>query len=158
VLKELDIVKLVHDLPVRGLRKGARGTIVHRYRDGGALEVEFLDSRGETIAVETLSPNDVMPAKDSHVSVAREECQSYSPTRNVRVVYQRADRKWVNVRAGASKASSIHDTQREAEEAARRMLSKSGGGNLAMKRRDGTVGTNYAVHGRGSKSSRGATR
>jgi len=36
-----------------------------------------------------------------------------------RMVYQGTDGKWKNKRNDASKASSVHDTQREAEKSAR---------------------------------------
>jgi hypothetical protein len=47
-----------------------------------------------------------------------------------RTVYRRADGKWVNKRDDATKASSVHDTQQEAIEAARQMLEKEGKGEL----------------------------
>lgn len=56
-----------------------------------------------------------------------------------RMVYQRSDKKWANKRNDASKASSLHDTQREAEQAARDMLRNQGGGELTTKGRDGRI-------------------
>jgi hypothetical protein len=53
-----------------------------------------------------------------------------------RMVYQRTDGKWVNKRNDASRASSVHDTQLEATEVARRMLENQGGGELTVKGRD----------------------
>jgi hypothetical protein len=47
-----------------------------------------------------------------------------------RTVYRRGDGKWANKRNDSNRASSLHDTQRAAEEAARQMLRKSGGGEL----------------------------
>jgi uncharacterized protein (DUF433 family) len=49
---------------------------------------------------------------------------------------QRPDGKWANKRNDASRASSIHDTQKAAEAAARKMLGKQGGGELTTQGRD----------------------
>lgn len=57
--------------------------------------------------------------------------------KNDRIVYRREDRQWVNKKLDSDKASSLHDTQREAEQAAREMLKHSGGGELITKGRDG---------------------
>ena len=56
-----------------------------------------------------------------------------------RTVYQRADGAWANKRNDADRASSIHNTQKEAEKAAKEMLQKSGGGELTLKGRDGKI-------------------
>jgi len=56
-----------------------------------------------------------------------------------RMVYKRADGNWVNKRNDASKASSIHSTQKGAEKAAREMLHNQGGGELITKGVDGKI-------------------
>lgn len=56
-----------------------------------------------------------------------------------RMVYKNKDGMWVNKRNDADKASSIHDTQKEAEAKAREMLSKQGGGELTTKGVDGKI-------------------
>ncbi|MCL4743502.1 MAG: DUF2188 domain-containing protein [Phycisphaerales bacterium] len=56
-----------------------------------------------------------------------------------RTVYRNSDGDWVNKRNDADRASSIHKTQREAEEAARQMLQNQGGGELTTKGRDGKI-------------------
>ncbi len=56
-----------------------------------------------------------------------------------RTVYKRDDGKWVNKRHDADRASSLHDTQREAEKAARDMLKNQGGGELITKGLDGRI-------------------
>lgn len=56
-----------------------------------------------------------------------------------RMVYRRDDGTWANKRNGASKASSVHDTQKEAEAAARAMLTNQGGGELTTKGVDGRI-------------------
>ena len=50
---ELDLVALERDMPEHGLRKGDVGTVVHRYADGRAFEVEMMTGDGTTIAVLT---------------------------------------------------------------------------------------------------------
>ena len=60
-------------------------------------------------------------------------------TDNDRSVYRNADGDWVNKRHGASRAASIHSTQEQAEDAARDMLKKSGGGELNTHGRDGRI-------------------
>ncbi len=57
-----------------------------------------------------------------------------------RTVYRRStDKKWVNKRNDAERASSLHDTQKAAENAARNLLKKQGGGELITKGRDGKI-------------------
>ncbi len=56
-----------------------------------------------------------------------------------RIVYRREDGKWANKRNDASRPSSTHDTQREAEAEARRMLGSQGGGELTTKGLDGKI-------------------
>lgn len=50
-----------------------------------------------------------------------------------RMVFRRSNGEWANKRNDATKASSVHDTQREAIKAARDMLQKQGGGELVTK-------------------------
>ena len=56
-----------------------------------------------------------------------------------RMVYRRTDGSWANKRNDADRASSVHGTQREAEEAARDMLKRQGGGELTTKGIDGQI-------------------
>lgn len=58
---------------------------------------------------------------------------------NDRMVYRREDGKWANKRADASRASSVHGTQGEAERAAKAMLKNVGGGELVVKGFDGRI-------------------
>jgi len=54
-----------------------------------------------------------------------------------RTVSRRPDGSWENKRNDSEKASSLHDTQRAAIEAAKQMLQNQGGGELTTKGRDG---------------------
>lgn len=56
-----------------------------------------------------------------------------------RSVSRRSDRQWANKRNDANKASSLHDTQKEAEAAARRMLQNQDGGELTTMGLDGKI-------------------
>jgi hypothetical protein len=56
-----------------------------------------------------------------------------------RTVFRRSDGQWANKRNDADKPSSVHGTQREAEEAARGMLHNQGGGELTTMGRDGRI-------------------
>lgn len=59
MMKELDVVTLIHDIPEHGLLKGNRGAIVHCYMDKQAFEVEFVAESGETLALLTLETGDI---------------------------------------------------------------------------------------------------
>ena len=56
-----------------------------------------------------------------------------------RSIYQRDDDTWANKRNDASKASSVHNTQKDAIDAARDMLKNQGGGELTVMGRDGKI-------------------
>lgn len=56
-----------------------------------------------------------------------------------RTVYHRDDGKWVNKRNDSIRASSLHDYQREAENAAREMLKSQGGVELTTKGVNGQI-------------------
>jgi hypothetical protein len=55
-----------------------------------------------------------------------------------RTVFKR-DGEWVNKRADAGKASSVHSTQGEANKAAKEMLKNQGGGELTTMGREGKI-------------------
>lgn len=56
-----------------------------------------------------------------------------------RTVSRRPDGRWENKRNDASRASSVHRTQKEAQDAAREMLKKQGGGELTTRGVDGKI-------------------
>jgi hypothetical protein len=56
-MKEYDVVKLNRDIPEKNLKQGLKGTIVMVYNEPDlpiAFEVEFVNSAGETVALETI--------------------------------------------------------------------------------------------------------
>lgn len=63
MFKELDTVKLTHNIKEHSLRKGDIGAIVLVYTKGGPYEVEFVKSNGRTKALLTLMSSDI-----SHVT------------------------------------------------------------------------------------------
>lgn len=56
-----------------------------------------------------------------------------------RTVSRRSDGTWENKRNDASHAGSIHSTQKAAQDAARAMLRRQGGGELTTKGIDGKI-------------------
>lgn len=56
-----------------------------------------------------------------------------------RTISKRSDGKWANKRNDAAKASSLHNTQKEAEQAGRGMLKNQGGGELITKGVNGKI-------------------
>lgn len=59
MIRELDTVVLSRDLPEHGLKRGDIGTVVHCYKSEEAFEVEFITGQGKTVAIVTLSNEDV---------------------------------------------------------------------------------------------------
>lgn len=66
-LAEHDVVVLTRDLPEHGLCAGDVGAVVHVYQDGKAFEVEFITGSGQTLAVETLEPNEIRSLGESEI-------------------------------------------------------------------------------------------
>src|SRR5687768_14215884 len=56
-----------------------------------------------------------------------------------RTVYRRSDGNWVNKLNGNERASSLHGTQKAANDAAKAMLQKAGGGERT------TMGVNHLI-------------
>ena len=56
-----------------------------------------------------------------------------------RTISRRSDNTWENKRNDAGKASSVHNTQKEAIDAARGMLVNQGGGELTTKGVNGRI-------------------
>jgi hypothetical protein len=59
MIKELDTIVLTRDVEQHGLKKGDMGAVVHLYNDGKTLEAEFITAAGKTVAVLTLSRDDI---------------------------------------------------------------------------------------------------
>jgi hypothetical protein len=70
MIKELDTIVLTVDLPKHGLKKGDLGTVVLLHTAGG-YEVEFVTLDGQTLAVVSLSPDQVRPVGRREIAQAR---------------------------------------------------------------------------------------
>jgi hypothetical protein len=67
---------------------------------------------------------------------------------NDRMVYRRqTDGKWVNKKNGNDHATSVHDTQRDAIDSARKNLIKQGGGELTTKGTNGKIRSKDTIGG-----------
>ena len=72
MIKELDAVVLTRNAPEYGLEAGDIGAVVHCYRNGKALEVEFVTGEGGTAAVVTLNTTDVRAMRGKEILHVRE--------------------------------------------------------------------------------------
>ena len=61
MIAEHSLVVLDCDPPHERLNRGDVGTVVHAYKGGRGYEVEFVDGSGHTVALITVSANDVRP-------------------------------------------------------------------------------------------------
>ncbi len=72
MFKELDIAVLRHDITEHGLKAGDIGTIVHCYGRSETFEVEFVDARGKTVALLTLTLAEIRAVDGSEILHVRE--------------------------------------------------------------------------------------
>jgi Domain of unknown function (DUF4926) len=70
MVKELDTVVLAEDLPKYGLKRGDLGTIVLLHA-GRGYEVEFVTLDGETLAIVSLTPEQIRPVGNREIAQAR---------------------------------------------------------------------------------------
>jgi hypothetical protein len=70
MIRELDNVVLTVDLPEQCLKKGDVGTVVMLHGTAG-YEVEFMTLGGETLAVVSLSKEQVRPVGSREIAQAR---------------------------------------------------------------------------------------
>jgi len=67
MIAEHAMIVLNADRPSDGLRAGDVGAVVHVYGDGNAYEVEFVDGNGTTVALLTLSADEVRPIESGEL-------------------------------------------------------------------------------------------
>lgn len=67
----MDTAVLLHDFEAHGLERGDIGAVVHRYASGDAYEVEFVTGDGETVAVLTLSDDEIRAMEQREILHAR---------------------------------------------------------------------------------------
>ena len=71
-MKELDLVVLTHDIEEHKLKSGDVGTVVHCYDDKSGFEVEFVTAEGKTIAVLTLTTDNLRRFENTEILHARD--------------------------------------------------------------------------------------
>ena len=72
MIDELEDVILTSDLPEHGLARGDIGTVVLVHKEGKGYEVEFTRLSGETVAVVTLTANQVRASNAREIAHARD--------------------------------------------------------------------------------------
>ena len=75
-MKDLDVAVLTREIPEHGLKIGDIGAIVHSYSGGEAYEVEFVTAEGKSVAVLTLSSEDIRPMTEREILHARDLADS----------------------------------------------------------------------------------
>jgi len=70
MIKELDTIVLTSNLPEFGLRAGDLGTVVLVHKHG-EYEIEFVTLDDETVAVVSLTPEQVRPVGHREIAHAR---------------------------------------------------------------------------------------
>jgi hypothetical protein len=70
MIQELDTVVLTEDLPAYGLKRGDLGAVVLMHEAAG-YEVEFVSLEGETLAIVSLTPQQVRPIQRREIAQAR---------------------------------------------------------------------------------------
>jgi len=72
MIRELDLVVLTHDVEEHNLKAGDVGAVVHCYDDNIGYEVEFVTAEGKTVAVLTLTADDIRPISHAEILHVRE--------------------------------------------------------------------------------------
>ena len=72
MIRELDTVVPAHNINEYGLKRGNIGAVVHHCDNGLTFEVEFVTGQGETIAVLTLTRDDIRPIGHKEILHVRE--------------------------------------------------------------------------------------
>ena len=71
MIKDLDNVVLTIDLPQYGLTQGDIGTVVMIHTGGEGYEIEFMTLDGETLAITSLTANQVRPICHKEIAHVR---------------------------------------------------------------------------------------
>ena len=67
MFEELDTVVLARDIEKYGLKKGDIGAVVNIYKNNKAMEVEFVNAQGKTVALLTLTTDDIRSIKRDEI-------------------------------------------------------------------------------------------
>lgn len=71
MIEELASVVLTTHIPERGLQAGDIGTVVLVHQEGKGYTVEFLTLSGETVAVVTVTADQIRPIRTNEIAHAR---------------------------------------------------------------------------------------
>jgi hypothetical protein len=71
MIQELDLVVLTRNLPGEKLEEGDIGTVVLTHQGGAGYEVEFATLTGNTLAVVTVSADDIRPIGEREIAHVR---------------------------------------------------------------------------------------
>ena len=72
MIYELDTIVLARDIEEHGLKRDDIGAVVHCYKDNLAFEVEFVTGEGKTVALLTLTREDIRPMGHKEILHVRE--------------------------------------------------------------------------------------
>lgn len=72
MIRELDTVVLTHDIKEHNLKQDDVGAVVHVYKNNAAFEVEFVTGEGETVALLTLTQDDIRPMRPQEILSVRQ--------------------------------------------------------------------------------------
>jgi hypothetical protein len=72
MIDELASVVLTTDFPEQGLQAGDIGTVVLTHQEGKGYTVEFMTLGGDTVAVVTLSTEQIRPIRTNEIAHVRE--------------------------------------------------------------------------------------
>jgi hypothetical protein len=72
MIEELASVVLTTNLPERGLQAGDIGTVVLVHQEGKGYTVECMTLNGDTVAVMTVSADQIRPIRTNEIAHARE--------------------------------------------------------------------------------------
>jgi hypothetical protein len=72
MIQEFDTVVLARDFEEYNLKQNDIGAVVHCYKNNQAFEVEFVTGEGKTIALLTLTSEDIRPIKRREILHVRE--------------------------------------------------------------------------------------
>jgi hypothetical protein len=72
MIEELSDVVLMTDLPQHALRAGDLGTVVMVHQGGQGYTVEFTTMSGQTVAVATLTADEVRPTRSNDIAHVRQ--------------------------------------------------------------------------------------
>ncbi len=70
--RELERIILRIDIPQYGLKKGDIGTVVMVHSKGKGYEVEFITLDGKTVAVASLTSEDIRPIRKREIAHVRD--------------------------------------------------------------------------------------